>query len=94
MIKRIVGTLFVLATMVVIVFAALNFGNYRSMVFKPRATESAAAAVEQRDSLGMPVEEVSQQAEPTQTSEPAQTSKPANTSKPAAAKNRASGLVE
>lgn len=88
MIKRIVGTLFVLATLVVIVFAALNFGNYRSMVFKPRAVDTAAAAVEQRDSLGMPVEEVSQQAEPTQPSEPAQTSEPA------AAKNGASDIVE
>ena len=86
MIKRIVGTLFVLATLAVIVFAALNFGNYRSMVFKPRAADSAAAAVEQRDSLGMPVEALSQQAEPTITSEPAQTSEPANTSEPAASK--------
>lgn len=71
-----------LATLAVIVFAALNFGNYRSMVFKPRAAESAAAAVEQTDSLGMPVEEVSQQAEPTHTSEPANTSEPAQASEP------------
>jgi hypothetical protein len=94
MIKRIIGTLFVLATLAVIVFAALNFGNYRSMVFKPRAVESAAAAVEQTDSLGMSVEEVLQQAEPTQMSEPANTSEPAYASEPAAAKNGASDLVE
>lgn len=83
-----------LATLAVIVFAALNFGNYRSMVFKPRAADGAAAAVEQRDSLGMPVEEVSQQAEPTQTSEPTQASEPTQTSEPAASKNWASDLVE
>ncbi len=88
MIKRIVGTLFVLATLAVIAFAALNFGNYRSMVFKPRAVDCAAAAVEQTDSLGMSVEEVLQQAEPTQASEPAYASEPA------AAKNGASDLVE
>lgn len=90
MIKRIVGTLFVLATLAVIVFAALNFGNYRSMVFKPRAAESAAAAaaVEQRDSLGMPVEALSQQAEPANASEPTQASEPA------ASKNGASDVVE
>ena len=77
-----------LATLAVIAFAALNFGNYRSMVFKPRAIDRAAAAVEQTDSLGMSVEEVLQQAEPTQMSEPA------NTSEPTAAKNGASDLVE
>lgn len=75
-----------LATLAVIVFAALNFGNYRSMVFKPRAADSAAAAVEQRDSLGMPVEALSQQAEPTQASEPTNTSEPTQASEPAASK--------
>ena len=89
-----------LATLAVIVFAALNFGNYRSMVFKPRAVDSAAAAVEQTDSLGISVEALSQQAEPANTSEPAQASEPANTSEPtqasepAAAKNSASDVVE
>lgn len=80
-----------LATLAVIVFAALNFGNYRSMVFKPRAAESAA--VEQRDSLGMPVEEVLQQAEPTQISEPTNTSEPANTSEPTQASEPAASKM-
>lgn len=83
-----------LATLAVIAFAALNFGNYRSMVFKPRAVDCAAAAVEQTDSLGMSVEEVLQQAEPTQASEPAYASEPTYASEPAAAKNGASDLVE
>lgn len=34
MIKRIIGTLFTLATIGVVVFAALNYHNYRSIVFE------------------------------------------------------------
>lgn len=34
MIKRIIGTLFTLATLAVVVFAVLNYHNYKSMLFK------------------------------------------------------------
>lgn len=33
MIKRIIGTLFTLATLAVVVFAVLNYHNYKSMLF-------------------------------------------------------------
>jgi hypothetical protein len=34
MIKRIIGTLFTLATLAVVVFAVLNYPNYKSMLFE------------------------------------------------------------
>ena len=34
MIKRIIGTLFTLATLAVVVFAVLNYHNYKSMLFE------------------------------------------------------------
>ena len=34
MIKRIIGTLFTLATPAVVVFAVLNYPNYKSMLFE------------------------------------------------------------
>lgn len=34
MIKRIIGTLFTLATLAVVVFAMLNYHNYKSMLFE------------------------------------------------------------
>lgn len=34
MIKRIIGTLFTLATLTVVVFAVLNYHNYKSMLFE------------------------------------------------------------
>lgn len=34
MIKRIIGTLFTLATIAVVVFAVLNYHNYKSMLFE------------------------------------------------------------
>lgn len=48
MINRILGTLFTLAIVALMVFAVLNWGNYRSMCFKPKATESEE--LPQRDS--------------------------------------------
>ena len=34
MIKRIIGTVFTLATLAVVVFAVLNYPNYKSMLFE------------------------------------------------------------
>lgn len=34
MIKRIIGVAFTLATLAVVVFAALNYNNYKSMLFE------------------------------------------------------------
>ena len=34
MIKRIIGTLFTFATLAVVVFAVLNYHNYKSMLFE------------------------------------------------------------
>lgn len=34
MIKRIIGTLFTLATLAVVIFAVLNYHNYKSMLFE------------------------------------------------------------
>lgn len=52
MIKRLIGTLFTLATLAVVCFAIMNWGNYRSMLFggADAATEQTAT-VEQRDSV-------------------------------------------
>lgn len=52
MIKRLIGTLFTLATLAVVCFAIMNWGNYRSMLFRGAdvATEQTAT-VEQRDSV-------------------------------------------
>lgn len=52
MIKRLIGLLFTLATLAVVCFAIMNWGNYRSMLFRGAdvATEQTAA-VEQRDSV-------------------------------------------
>ena len=48
MMKRVVGTLFCLVAIAVMVFAVLNYGNYRSMCFD--ASESAEM-VEQTEDL-------------------------------------------
>lgn len=45
--KRVVGTLFCLVAITVMVFAVLNYGNYRSMCFD--ASESAEMAEETED---------------------------------------------
>lgn len=52
MIKRLIGLLFTLATLAVVCFAIMNWGNYRSMLLRgaDAATEQTAA-VEQRDSV-------------------------------------------
>jgi hypothetical protein len=48
MIKRIIGALFALATIAVIVFVAINVGNYQSLLpadlFSAKAVEVASAA--------------------------------------------------
>lgn len=61
MIKRIIGVTFTLLVMVVILFAALEWGNYRSLIFnfgsapveevKPEQPEVEHRVVEQTDSL-------------------------------------------
>ena len=45
--KRVVGTLFCLVAIAVMVFAVLNYGNYRSMCFD--ASESAEMVEETED---------------------------------------------
>lgn len=52
MIKRLIGITFTLATLAVVCFAIMNWGNYRSMLFggADAATEQTAT-VEQRDSV-------------------------------------------
>lgn len=61
MIKRIIGVTFTLLVMVVILFAALEWGNYRSLIFnfgsapveevQPEQPEVEHRVVEQTDSL-------------------------------------------
>lgn len=61
MIKRIIGVTFTLLVMVVILFAALEWGNYRSLIFnfgsapveevQPEQPEVEHRVVEQNDSL-------------------------------------------
>lgn len=61
MIKRIIGVTFTLLVMVVILFAALEWGNYRSLLFnfgsapveefQPEQPEVEHRVVEQTDSL-------------------------------------------
>lgn len=53
MIRRTIGVLFTLGAIAIMLFAVMNFGNYRSMLFKPRAVETAEAVeqVEAADSL-------------------------------------------
>ena len=61
MIKRIIGVTFTLLVMVVILFAALEWGNYRSLIFNfgsapveevhPEQPEVEHRVVEQTDSL-------------------------------------------
>lgn len=43
MIRRTIGVLFTLGAIAIMLFAVMNFGNYRSMLFKPRAVETAEA---------------------------------------------------
>ena len=61
MVKRIIGVMFTLLVMVVILFAALEWGNYRSLVFnfggapieeaQPEQPEVEHRVVEQTDSV-------------------------------------------
>lgn len=53
MIKRIIGVLFTLLTLAVIVFAVMNYGNYRSMLGAKPASEVATPEeqVEAADSV-------------------------------------------
>ena len=44
MIRRTIGVLFTLGAIAIMLFAVMNFGNYRSMLFKPRAVERAETA--------------------------------------------------
>lgn len=44
MIRRTIGVLFTLGAIAIMLFAVMNFGNYRSMLFKSRAVETAEAA--------------------------------------------------
>lgn len=44
--NRLLGTLFALATLVVIAFAILNIGNYSSMCFEPKASIANAPVEE------------------------------------------------
>lgn len=53
MIKRIIGVLFTLLTLAVIVFAVMNYGNYRSMLGAKPASDAATPEeqVEAADSV-------------------------------------------
>lgn len=52
MIKRLIGILFTLATLAVVCFAIINWGNYRSMLIREtNTTTEQTATVEQRDSV-------------------------------------------
>lgn len=48
MIKKIIGALFTLATIAVIIFVAINFGNYKSLLpadlFSPKSIETVTEA--------------------------------------------------
>ena len=45
MIKRIIGTLFTLATLAIVVFAIMNWGNYRSIICGANSADSATDEV-------------------------------------------------
>lgn len=59
MIKRIIGVLFTLVTLAIVVFAVMNYGNYRSMlgtmpandVATPEEQVEAADSVEVADAI-------------------------------------------
>ncbi len=47
MIKRIIGTLFTLATLAIVVFAIMNWGNYRSIICGANSANSADSATDE-----------------------------------------------
>lgn len=55
MIKRVIGLLFTIATLVVIAFAIMNWGEYRSMVFVKSADIAEQDDVVVVDSLAVDV---------------------------------------
>lgn len=55
MIKRVIGLLFTIATLVVIAFAIMNWGEYRSMVFAKSADIAEQDDVVVVDSLAVDV---------------------------------------
>lgn len=65
MIRRTIGVLFTLGAIAIMLFAVMNFGNYRSMLFKPRAVETAEAveAAEQVEAVDSLRQDVRQQAD-------------------------------
>ena len=57
MIKRIIGTLFTLVTLAIVVFAIMNWGNYRSTIFDTKSSDTATTDIAaEPDSITVEVE--------------------------------------
>ena len=63
MIKRIIGTLFTLATLAVVVFAVLNYHNYKSMLFERDLYEMLFVRNTADEPAKEPIEEIDEAVE-------------------------------
>lgn len=63
MIKRIIGTLFTFATLAVVVFAVLNYHNYKSMLFERDLYEMLFVRNTADEPTKEPIEEIDEAVE-------------------------------